>query len=149
MATIMERNDNDGGMERLFWMGEGGQSWTVQKDFRTPRVWHMNDFGRNAHEFPTASVMDYGAWAVLSITKSSTTYAAAENLVSLGSMSWSAGSGGQLKLGYYSGNGWTGEIGPVLMYNRTLSAAELLQNYRALRSLGIARNFKYKTLPVR
>ena len=85
----------------------------------------------------TGTAVPEGVWKYMTVTRSGNTFTTYINGVvdQTATATKSLNSPGQLRIGeryisaYYP---WDGYIGPIHMYNRALSTAEILQNYNAL-----------------
>jgi hypothetical protein len=112
--------------------GANGLGFGGTFDVSTNNRWYFFD-GTNIFSSSNTAITT-NVWYYLVVTKSSTTY----NLYTNGSLSLS-GSGVDLSLTQYNlgrrgDNLWyvNGQIAQASIYNRALSAAEVLQNYNAL-----------------
>ena len=115
--------------------GANGLGFGGTFDVNTNNRWYFFDGTNNSFSNSNTAVTT-NVWYYLVVTKSSTTY----NLYTNGSLSLNT-TGADLSLTQYNlgrrGDGFwytKGNIAQASLYNRALSAAEVSQNYNALRS---------------
>jgi hypothetical protein len=129
--------DPNGLRELVSWWQSGGQTYSDGfLGFTTSRTIRFGDAWQNSYQFPDTSFV--GKWVNITAVKDSTSnaYIYIDGQLKSskgGGLSW--GFNRECRIGGNQGSGemWLGDIGPVLMYNKALSASEVKQNYNALK----------------
>ena len=123
--------------ELVSWWQSGGQTYLDGfLGFTSNRTIRFGDSWQSAYQFPNTSFV--GQWVNITAVKDSTSnaYIYIDGQLKSskgGGLSW--GFNDVLYIGsqHSAGEYWLGDMGPIHMYNRALSAKEVLHNYNALK----------------